>query len=99
RGPETLAALEAHDWPGNVRELKNCIERAVLLGTQPMPSGDAVAAAPRAPSTDGHPGSDRVARLLVLPEEGVDLEALTRDLLDQALERTGGNKSRAAQLL
>ena len=36
---------------------------------------------------------------LCLPPEGIDLERLTRDLIVQALERTGGNRSRAARLL
>jgi two-component system NtrC family response regulator len=38
-------------------------------------------------------------RLLDLPPEGLDMDELERDLVRQALERSGGNQSRAAQLL
>jgi DNA-binding NtrC family response regulator len=34
-----------------------------------------------------------------LPEDGIELERLERELIEQALERTGGNQTRAAQLL
>jgi transcriptional regulator with GAF, ATPase, and Fis domain len=45
---------------------------------------------------DGRPST---GRLLDLPAEGLDVEALERDLVRQALERSNGNQSRAAQLL
>jgi DNA-binding NtrC family response regulator len=79
-----------HPWRGNIRELKNAIERVVL-----MEDGRAVQEAHLAflaPST-------RRERGFCLPPEGIDLERLTRDLIVQALERTGGNRSRAARLL
>jgi len=96
-GAEYMAALSAHDWPGNVRELKNCIERSVLLGTPPTPTSSAAAVPAPTPSEDSEAPAE--PRRLVLPEDGVNIDALTRDLLDQALERTSGNKSRAATLL
>ncbi|MCX5741465.1 MAG: sigma 54-interacting transcriptional regulator [Proteobacteria bacterium] len=34
--PETLAAMQRYPWPGNVRELRNCVERAIVLGDQPV---------------------------------------------------------------
>ncbi|MFG0320631.1 MAG: sigma-54-dependent transcriptional regulator, partial [Planctomycetota bacterium JB042] len=97
--PAALASLEAHDWPGNVRELKNCIERAVLLGTQPMPTAGTAPGTDAAPTAEKGDAAARPERVLVLPKGGIDLDSLTRDLLDQSLERTGGNKSRAALLL
>lgn len=93
--PEALARLREHTWPGNMRELENVLERALVLSTGERigladlpPLGQPVAAA--GPAGD-HP--------FVLPAGGVSLEALERDLLVQALERSGGNKSAAARLL
>jgi len=88
--PETLKALEAYPWPGNIRELRNAVERAMLLG-----EGDTLVSehfpvlVPRAAVSQG----------FELPAVGVDLEQLERDLVVQALARTGGNQTRAATLL
>jgi len=86
-----LARLERCRWPGNVRELRNVIERAVLLAEHPVLE----------PSDFGTLGaSDSVRpRPFELPPDGIDLEELERDLVRQALERTGGNRTRAARLL
>ncbi len=94
--PEATRILERYDWPGNVRELKNCVERAVLLATG---SSLGVADVPAHMRVAASPLVDEPGRPLVLPEAGVVLDDLLRDLLDQALERTHGNKSRAATLL
>lgn len=88
-----VSRLEAYDWPGNVRELRNVLERAVILsrsdtiGVEDLPPEIAQMAA-------GPSGS-----LFTLPEEGVDLAQLERDLVMQALQRSGGNQSAAARLL
>ncbi len=88
--PEAVRHLEAYGWPGNVRELKNAVERAVLLAEEErlvpgdFPLGGVVVAA---------------ADAFRLPPGGVDLEELERDLLVQALHRTGGNQTQAARLL
>jgi DNA-binding NtrC family response regulator len=85
-----LRLLGSHGWPGNVRELKNAVERAVLLcegHVLDAPDFDVVRPQPTIP---GH---------FSLPAEGVDLEQLEIHLLRQALERSGGNRTRAAALL
>ncbi len=91
-----LSLLEEHHWPGNVRELRNIVERAILLG-----AGDMLDVADL-------PGEirDRAVRegrrdrpVFELPPGGVVLEDLERDLVRQALERAGGNQTRAARLL
>ena len=96
--------LERHSWPGNVRELRNCVERAVLLATAPvltvsdLPPDVRRLAAPLPLAGAGAaagPGSAGI----VLPERGVVLDELLKSLLDQALVRCNGNKSRAAELL
>jgi two-component system response regulator PilR (NtrC family) len=94
--PEALASLERYPWPGNVRELENVIERAVTL------EADAVIRAESLPdSVRGQTAPD--VKGIELPPDGLDLDALMerieRDLLSQALRRTNGIQSRAAQLL
>jgi DNA-binding NtrC family response regulator len=93
---EAMRYLEGYDWPGNVRELENTIERAVAL----EPSS--VIKQERLP--------DRILKYkprnitdVDLPEDGFDLEAylaqLEKDYIIRALQRTGGNQTRAAELL
>ena len=90
-----LEALRRHDWPGNVRELENAIERAValsggkpLLGPEDLPE----AVLDRRRHRVG-PWS------LEIPEEGIVLEDVEKELLRAALEKAGGNQSQAARLL
>ena len=97
--PETVVRLMEYHWPGNVRQLENAIEKAVTL------SGDREILYPSdfplPPLTAGTAPS--VAPAVRLPTEGLDFEGVVggfeRSLLEQALERTGGNKKRAAELL
>jgi DNA-binding NtrC family response regulator len=88
--PEAMHGLEAYPWPGNIRELRNAVERAMLLT-----EGDVLQASHfpmlGRQAADGHD--------LELPAGGVNLEQLERDLVVQALKRTGGNQTRAATLL
>jgi two-component system response regulator PilR (NtrC family) len=94
--PEALATLEHYAWPGNVRELENVVERAIVLG-----SGDVITVE-ALPSSLSRPGDTRDA-VLSIPVEGLDLEAalehIEQQCIRQALERTGGNQTRAAELL
>jgi two-component system, NtrC family, response regulator AtoC len=90
---EALAKLQGYEWPGNVRELRNVIERAVLLGGGPVLSADDITLGRSAPPAE--PGR----RLVSLPVKGLKLEELERDLVVQALERTGGNQTKAGELL
>jgi two-component system response regulator AtoC len=95
-----LAALEAYEWPGNVRELENAIERAFVLsdGTGTLTEADlddrfdAPAAETAAPEHDVPRGADD---LRLKPR----LDELERQLIRQALEKTGGNRGRTAEVL
>ena len=95
--PDALRALIAHDYPGNVRELENILERAATLaGSSMIGLGDL-------PQELSGLAGGTAPRLLILPEEGCHLdEVLTeveRRFLTQALERTGGGRTKAAKLL
>jgi len=91
--PEAMRALRSYEWPGNVRELENTIERAFLM------SRDSIIRLEDLPEKIAGGGESASEALFQLPEEGIDLEAVERDLIGQALRRTGGNRTRAAKLL
>ncbi|MCP4808780.1 MAG: sigma-54-dependent Fis family transcriptional regulator [Proteobacteria bacterium] len=91
---EALERLRGYGWPGNVRELRNLIERMVILDPHEIIEADHLPAEVRY-SRSSTTGSTP----FVLPEEGVDLEEVEKSLLQQALDRTGGNQSAAARLL
>jgi two-component system response regulator PilR (NtrC family) len=94
---EVLRYLEEYDWPGNVRELENTIERAVALE-----SGEEIQAA-RLPERILRYSPQQGSGEFHLPENGIDLESYLRELeksyLLEALRRTNGNQTRAAELL
>ena len=87
--------LVNYPWRGNIRELKNAIERVILMedGDQVEPAHLAFLVAP------GQNGQDGETAGLRIPPEGIQLDQLIRDLIVQALEMSGANKSRAAKLL
>ncbi len=95
---DTVRCLEAYGWPGNVRELRNLIERAVLLADDGalQPSDFATISGVGGGGTTGD-GQGPVA--FALPAQGVNLEDVERSLVVQALERAGGNQTKAATLL
>lgn len=94
---KTLSLLEAYAWPGNVRELEHTIERAVALerteAIQPERLPEAI--------TNYNPV--RSASANALPEEGLNITAhldhLEKNYILEALQRTGGNQTRAAEML
>ena len=90
--PEAIAELARYPWPGNVRELRNVIERAILLSSDEELRLETLRSliAPDAGSQ---------ADAFALPEGGISLAGLERDLIRQALARASGNRTRAAALL
>jgi len=92
---EVLEILERYPFPGNVRELENVVERAVALARGDVIDRDAL------PPTVLQPRES--ANRARIPAEGIDLDqtlnAYERSLIREALERSGGVKKRAAQLL
>jgi DNA-binding NtrC family response regulator len=99
--PEVLALLTDYAWPGNVRELQNCIERAVILSSGTvLDQVDLGAALPASGAgSGGDPGPDIS---LEEPLQEVAAQAVRHYeslRIRHALDETGGNKSKAAQVL
>lgn len=102
--PEVITIFRNYKWPGNVRELRNCIERAMILEdsdqvtSQYLPRGLMPEA--RSGSTDGNTDTaTNIERLFRLPVEGIALEEVELSLVRQAIERSNGNQTKAAELL
>ena len=107
--PEAVALLETYPFPGNVRELNNTIERAAILcgngqvradhlqdltagaGGLPESCGQTV---PAPCEGDGLPAAPDVAGV-----ESLNLAALERQAVGEAIRRCDGNQARAARLL
>jgi two-component system, NtrC family, response regulator AtoC len=99
--PGTTAVFRKYNWPGNVRELRNVIERALILEdadqitTEYLPGSLLMSSRLEQSSsatTDGSP-------LFVLPSEGISLDEAELSFVRQAIHRSGGNQTRAAELL
>ena len=87
--PAAIKLLEQYQWPGNIRELRNAIERAMLLMDREWLEPDDFTTLTRSVT----------ATQFTLPSEGLNLEEVERQLLEQALERAAGNQTQAAQML
>jgi DNA-binding NtrC family response regulator len=97
---EAMRRLMAFGWPGNVRQLENAIERAVALSVG-RPQIDVVDLPVE--FQQAQPALSTLSSDVTLPEGGLDLVAfmssIERELIQRSLERTSGNKGRAARLL
>ncbi|MBL8191681.1 MAG: sigma-54-dependent Fis family transcriptional regulator [Acidobacteria bacterium] len=90
--PEALATLTAYSWPGNARELENAIERAVALAEGPNLAPEDLPERIR--------NTAQTSQLLAQArQQRMTLSELERAYIVETLRFTGGNKSRAAELL
>ncbi|MBK9215588.1 MAG: sigma-54-dependent Fis family transcriptional regulator [Chloracidobacterium sp.] len=95
--PKTAQLLEKYAWHGNVRELEHTIERAVALerSTEIQPE--------QLPDHITNYNPERIAAEFSLPDDGINLtshiENLEKTYVVEALRKTGGNQTRAAELL
>jgi psp operon transcriptional activator len=105
--PRAVAELEAYNWPGNVRELRNVIERVMILEDSDVITADwlprgltgderTVVSTPVAAVSQP---AESATPSFQLPDVGIDLEQVELSLVRQAMERSGGNQTRAAELL
>jgi two-component system, NtrC family, response regulator AtoC len=94
--PEVLEMLAAYEFPGNVRELSHIIERAMLLARESVITAtDLPPEVTRAWTTQGA----GTASMGSLADDWPTLQLLERRYIDRVLSRTGGNKTRAAEVL
>jgi DNA-binding NtrC family response regulator len=104
--PEAIALLQRYDWPGNVRELQHAVERAVIL--TPGTVLQAASFEPIRASVTGRrtpmAGLMSIAATDARPDDSLVLTSLNLEdaqaaIVERALRMTGGNKTRAAELL
>ncbi|HEY6100191.1 MAG TPA: sigma-54 dependent transcriptional regulator [Anaeromyxobacter sp.] len=93
--PELVEALRRAEWPGNVRQLENAVARMVAMSGGGEIGAAAFAAAPAALPSD--PDAEPPLEGALTLREQVD--AFERNLVAQALSRSGGNQSEAARRL
>jgi len=93
--PEAEAILCAYEWKGNCRELKNMVERIVVLENTETILPEHLPGA----LTKGQITERRDPTAFILPEKGISLGELEKDLIEQALKRTNNNQTKAAKLL
>ena len=93
-----ISALLDYHWPGNVRELENCIARAIILSKgshleiKDFPE--------RVRSAVGHRTTDPNKKIKIsLPDEGISIRDMERELITGTLEKCKGNKTLAASRL
>jgi DNA-binding NtrC family response regulator len=85
--------FQTYSWPGNVRELKHMVERLVVIAED-----DAITINDLPENLTAATG--HAANILIqLPDDGIDLEEVEREILRQALDRHEWNQTRAAQYL
>ena len=100
--PEAVAELVGYNWPGNIRELENLMERTILFCEDPeirvsdLPP-EIVGAAPASAATvEGEP---RPAGGSLKEAVRAETERVERELIQRALDATGGNVTQAARKL
>ena len=89
---ELIPYFSSYQWPGNVRQLENSIERIVLLSGEAGVTPDVVPDFLRS-----HPGGEVLP--INLPDAGLDVEAVERQLILGAMQKCQGNQTHAARLL
>jgi two-component system NtrC family response regulator len=90
---QTLRALMNYHWPGNIRELENIIERMIIL------SGDDPVTVEFLPLQFQGVTQSTGSLSIDIPEEGLSIDDIEKELINKALKKAGGNKSHAAKLL
>ena len=94
-----MEAMARYDWPGNVRELENCIARAIILSKG---SHVGLNDLPERIRNYGDQTRDRRRDknfVLTVPDEGMSIREMERELIERTLEVCDGNKTLAATYL
>ena len=106
---ETYTLLQQYQWPGNVRELENTIERAVLIHNDTVLRPEHLeflteSSAKSETASTVHPTNSSTMTIrngvsIILPEQPFKLEELTHTIIQEALKKFSGNKTKAAEFL
>jgi two-component system nitrogen regulation response regulator GlnG len=108
---DSLNLLKSHQWPGNVRELANVLQKALIFSRgypiRPEDISQAIGGSEAAPKIDDFQGYENLrqwVRRVLLSGAGENvfdsmMDRFASVLISEALELTGGNRSRAARLL
>jgi two-component system NtrC family response regulator len=91
--PQVLHHLMAYRWPGNVRELENVLERLLVLASGEVITEDDL------PEEIRRVAAQPQSYWLELPDAGLSLEGVEKELILRALERFNGNQTQAAKYL
>ncbi|MHB0948500.1 MAG: sigma-54-dependent transcriptional regulator [Gemmatimonadaceae bacterium] len=99
-----MAALQAQEWPGNIRQLQNTIEKALIGNQVPLLDVHHLRLSPRPSLLTSTPHVALAAIPPAVPKDGIVLDSLNvaeaeRRLIEEALVRAGGVKTRAAEIL
>ena len=92
--PEFIASLQRHNWPGNIRELANCIQRILTLTDTQEIRSDHLTAELVTSQDSARPAKEHAGL-----KAGTSIRELERRLLETTLHNTGGNRTRAAEML
>jgi DNA-binding NtrC family response regulator len=93
--PEAMDVLVRYSWPGNVRELRNLIENLVVFARQPNLALSDLPAELREAAETSDATESRTQGLF----EDLNMDVIERQAIVRALEKTGGNRGKAAELL
>ena len=96
---DALAVLMDYNWPGNIRELRNLIERIMILENKEFIEKEDLPQSILERASLPDSSRERDMKSFPLPEKGVSLEDVEKNFITQALQKTGGNQTRAARLL
>lgn len=100
--PKVINLFRRYEWKGNVRELRNAIERSLLLEEGSQLTMEFMPKDLINSSFENHKdaaGDSDVSRFVLFPANGISLDAVENSLIEQALRRSGGNITRAGELL
>ena len=89
-----MQMLERYHWPGNVRELRNVIERATIVA-----KGDVIEPTDLPPLADRPRRARPASPAAAACTPGTTVDEAERQLIEVTLAHTGGNKTRAAEML
>jgi two-component system, NtrC family, response regulator AtoC len=96
---EARKVFSQYHWPGNVRELRNVIERALILEDNDQITTEYLPEGLLTPRRIAVSSAETADARFVLPVEGIALDQVELSFVQQAIQRSGGNQTRAAEFL